>query len=109
MEGSAAFKKNVHTAAVFLKSLNGVPEEELYTVGLDLTVNKCRHVRVKGAHKLFRALHDSYVHTQLSEVFGKLKTDKAAACQNCGCGVILIDVVFYAESVLNCPESEKLI
>ena len=82
---------------------------QLYTMSSHFIVNKSGHIRVKGVHQLFRALHDGDFHAQLPEVLGQFQSDEAAACQHCGFGVILIDVFFDAQGIFHGPESKEVI
>ena len=62
-----------------------------------------------GLDKLFWTLDNGDIHTQLSQVFCQLQTDKASACQNGRFGVIGSDKFFNAEGVLHSAQGEELI
>lgn len=86
-----------------------MPQKEIYSVTAHFIVDKRRHIRIKGIHKLFWALDNRNLHTEMAEIFCKLKADKASSCQYDGTGVLFINIVLNAERVFYCAKGKETV
>ena len=104
-----SFEQNANTSSILFKAFHRMAQCQFYAVPAHLVVDESGHVRVKGVHQLFRALHDGDLHAQFPQVLGQFQSDEAAACQHCGFGVILIDVFFDAQGIFHGPEGKETV
>ena len=72
-------------------------------------MDESRHIRVKGSHQLLGVFNDSNVHPQLTQIFRKLKTDKAATCQHHRLRVIFIYIILDPKRVFYGTKCKHLI
>ncbi len=79
-----SFEQNANTSSILFKAFHRMAQCQFYAVPAHLVVDESGHVRVKGVHQLFRALHDGDLHAQFPQVLGQFQSDEAAACQQSG-------------------------
>ena len=82
MKRRMILQQYVYTISAFLKAFHRVTERELDTVFSHLVMNQCRHICIERLHQLFRALNDGDIHTQFTQIFRELQSDKTAARQH---------------------------
>ena len=108
VERGLVLKQHIHTAAALLKALHRAAQSQFDAMPAHLTVDKGRHIRVKGLHKLLGPLDDSDLYAQLPQIFRQLQPDKTATRQHGRPGPICPNVLLDAEGILHGAQGEHL-
>ena len=104
MERSLILQKDLDAPVFFLKALYRMPQRQSDPVSAHFTVDEGGHICVKGIHELLRPLNDRHLHAQFTQILRQFQADEAAACQDRGLRIILMNELFDAEGILHGPQ-----
>ena len=84
-------------------------ESQTDAVAAHFTVDEGGHIRVEGIHQLLWPLDDGDIHSQFPQILRQFQADEAAAGQHGRLGMILVDILLDAESILHRAQGKQTV